>query len=247
MVKLPQQQGEDALAEAFGGKRGMAELGLPGLVFVIAFTITKQLSTAGWIALAVAGLLTLIRLARRETLQHALSGLVGVAVCAFIAMKTGKAEDFYAPGLLVNAGYAIACVISIIVRWPLVGLMIGPVLGENLTWRQVPGRLTAYVKVTWIWAALLMIRLSVQAPLWVASKMVVKDSPAYQDLVLALGLSRVVMGWPLWACGIYLSWLVLRKAPPPVKVAEQRDDVDERVEVTAHEAATPGDQPPIRS
>ena len=105
------------LYEAMGGGHGILDSSLPGLAFVIAYTATGQnLETAVWAAVAVGAVLLVARLARRETLQFAIAGFVGVAIAAFIAQKTGKAENFFLPGLLLNLGYALAYLISIAVR-----------------------------------------------------------------------------------------------------------------------------------
>ena len=102
------------LAEALGGAHGLADSSLPGLAFVVAYTISgSDLQTAIVGRVGVAVVLTAVRLARRETLQFAFAGLVGVGIAAFIAERTGRAEDFFLPGLLLNAGYALAYAISI--------------------------------------------------------------------------------------------------------------------------------------
>jgi hypothetical protein len=238
VVKLSQHQ-DDPLVEALGGKRGVADLGLPGLVFVSFFTATKNLTVSVWAAVGVAALLTVIRLIRRETLQHAINGFIGVAICAFFALKSGKAENYFLPGLLVNAAYAGACIISILVRWPLLGLALGPLLKEDFAWRRVPERLAVYTKITWVWAALFLFRLLVKLPLYLTSH------------VTALGIVHALLGWPLWAVGIYLTWRILRKAPPPVK-AEDLKQRDEQTEHLGGETAPPVSQsaagePPIRS
>ncbi len=131
------------LLEAMGGGHGIADSSLPGLAFVIAYTASGQdLETAIWAAVALGAVLLVVRLARRETLQFAIAGFVGVAIAAFIAQKTGKAENFFLPGLLLNLGYALAYLISIAVRWPLIGVFIGPLVGEGMEWRKDPRLMT---------------------------------------------------------------------------------------------------------
>ena len=132
MTSEPPQERAD-LVEALGGAHGLADSSLPGLAFVIAYTASGQeLEIAIWTAIAVAVGLTAVRLARRETLQFALSGLLGVGIAAFIASRTGRAEDFFLPGLLFNAAYAAAYAISIWIRWPLIGVIVGPLVGEGM-------------------------------------------------------------------------------------------------------------------
>jgi len=188
------------LLEAMGGGHGIADSSLPGLAFVIAYTVSGQsLETAVWSAVALGAILLVVRLARRETLQFAIAGFVGVAIAAFIAQKTGKAENFFLPGLLLNLGYALAYLISIIVRWPLVGVFIGPLVGEGMDWRKDPRLVRVYTRASWIWVGLFVFRLMVQLPLYLAGELV------------ALGLAKTAMGLPVFAIAVWLSYLVLRK------------------------------------
>jgi len=188
------------LAEALGGAHGVADSSLPSLGFVLAYTLGgSDLQTAIIAALAVAVLTTGVRLARRETLQFALAGLVGVGIAAFIAERTGRAEDFFLPGLLLNAGYALAYVISIWVRWPLIGVVAGPLVGEGMEWRKDPARVSVYTKASWIWVGVFAIRLAVQLPLYFAGA------------VVALGIAKAAMGIPIFAVAIWLTYLVLRQ------------------------------------
>ena len=125
-----------------------------------------------------------------------MSGIVGVAICAFTAFRTGNAADYYLPGFWTNGIYSVAFVASIIVGWPLAGLIFGYIRGEQLTWRQKPERLKAYKLATWIMAAVLLLRLAIQIPLY------------YMNATEVLGAMRIVMGLPLYAAGIWLAWRV---------------------------------------
>ena len=106
---MTDRRGTPTIAEAVGGPLGMAETTLPAVAFVVAYTASGQeTNVAAAVAVALALLLSVARLVKRETPRHALSGLVGVAFAAFIATKSGKAENFFLPGLLANAAYATA-------------------------------------------------------------------------------------------------------------------------------------------
>jgi hypothetical protein len=180
---------------------------------VITYTASgSDLKLAAWVAVGVGALMTVIRLVRRETLMFALAGFAGVALSAFIADRTGRAEDFFLPGLLLNAGYAAAYLISILVRWPLLGVIVAPVLGEGKTWRKDPERLRLYTRASWIWVGVFVVRLAVQLPLYLAGAL------------LALGIAKTAMGLPIFLVAIWLSYLVLnpgrgraadRRAPSP--------------------------------
>lgn len=189
------------LLDELGGPQGIADSSIPGLAFVIAYTVTGQkLELAAVIAVGIAALIGLIRLVRGERARYAASGFFGVALAAFIATRTGKAEDFFLPGLLFNAGYALAYAVSIAIRWPLMGVFIGPLIGEGMAWRENPDRVRLFNKISWLWVATFLLRLAVQLPLYLTGALV------------ALGVAKTAMGLPLFALAIYLSYLMLRAA-----------------------------------
>ena len=202
---------EDAVKKAFGGKRGMADVGIPALVFLVIYTATKDLNPALWASIGVAAVLTVVRLLRKETLQHALSGLFGVLVCAALAKWTGRPENYYLPGLLLNYGYGAVCIVTAALRWPIVGLMLGPITGEMLSWRQVPGRLKAFTSATWVLAGMFVLRVAVQTPLWLAHQ------------TTTLGITRLVLGYPVYIAALYFCWQIIKQAPPPVKPQADED------------------------
>ncbi len=182
-----------------GGARGIADSGLPALAFVTAYTLGGQdVSLAAWIAVGVGVAITIVRVVRRETLQFALAGFAGVALAAFVADRTGRAENFFLPGLLFNALYAAAYVVSIAVRWPLIGLIVESVEGRGRTWREDPERVRLYSRASWIWVGVFLTRLAVQLPLYLAGALV------------ALGIARTAMGLPIFVLAIWLTYLVLR-------------------------------------
>jgi hypothetical protein len=190
-----------AAAAALGGPLGIAESALPPVAYVTAYTAAGQdTHLAIIVALALGVLLTIARIARGQTVQFALSGLAGVALAAFVVSRTGKAEDYFLPGILINLAYTAGYLISIIVRWPLIGVIIGLATGGSMAWRRDAGLVSAYRRASWIWVGLFGLRFAVQLPLYLA------------HAVVALGVARVAMGLPLFALGIWLSYLVLKQA-----------------------------------
>jgi uncharacterized protein DUF3159 len=204
----PEHAPPPSLAEAIGGPLGVAETSLPAVAFVVAYTASgSDTNTAAGVAVGLALLLTVARLARRESPQHALSGLVGVGFAAFIATRSGKAENFFLPGLLTNAVCASALLVSLAVRRPLVGIIVTKLDGEDDGWRDDPGRMRAFVRATWLWAGLFVVRFVIQLPLYLAGA------------VVALGIARTALGLPVFALGLWLTWLLVRRhrvpAPAP--------------------------------
>ncbi|WP_234371099.1 DUF3159 domain-containing protein [Streptomyces sp. XY431] len=200
------REAADTVMKAFGGVRGMIDMTLPGLVFIVTYNITHKVPAAAWAALALSALFVVARLLKRETVQHAFSGVFGVAIGAWISMKTGKAENFYLPGLLWNVGYCVGLAVSALVRWPLIGIMLGPVTGEMFTWRKEnPGRLAAYTKATWAWVVIMGIKPLILFPLY------------FTHNVNLLGWLKVALGIPPLLLAMYVTWQILLKAPPPIK------------------------------
>jgi hypothetical protein len=197
-----------SLAEAIGGPLGMAETSLPAVAFVVAYTASgSDTNTAAAVAVGLALVLAVARLVRRESPQHALSGLIGVGFAAFIATRSGKAENFFLPGLLANAVYASAFLISLAVRRPLVGIIVTKLDGEDERWREDPRRMRAFARATWLWAGLFLLRLLIQLPLYLAGA------------VVALGVARTALGLPVFGLGLWLTWLLVRRSRVPAAAA----------------------------
>lgn len=209
---MSNEEDKAKILRAMGGTKGLLDSGLPALIFLVIFNITKEVQQAAYGALALSLVLTIIRLAKRETIQHAISGVVGVAICAWLSNRTGKAEDFYLPGLWTNAIYGAVYLVSILVRWPIIGVIIGPLLEENFRWRKDPLRTKVYIKATWLWVGMFAIRLLVQYPLYISGN------------VNALGTARLIMGYPLFIATAWATWIVIKSGP---KLREDLRNVSE--------------------
>jgi hypothetical protein len=201
-VETPERR-PPTLLEAMGGPLGMLETSLPAVAFIVAYTASgSNTDTAAIVAVGLTVALTVVRLGRRESPRHALSGLVGVGFAAFIATRSGRAEDFFLPGLLANTAYAAAFLVSLAVRRPLVGVIVGYLDGSGQGWRADRVRYKAFARASWLWATLFLVRLAVQLPLYLAGA------------VVALGVARTAMGLPLFALALWLTWLITRRPPP---------------------------------
>lgn len=214
---------EFSLADSIGGVRGVIDSVLPYSVFSLVYAFTKDLQTSIISALVPVVVLVIWRLIARETVSQALSGVLVIALGAYIANKTGSAKTFFLPNILKNAGFALGYLVSILVRWPLIGVVVGPVTGEMFAWRQDPARLAAYQRATWLWVGMSVIRLAVQIPLYIAG-----------NVTLLGTLNAAVLSLPLYVLTIYLSWLVLK----PVPLAKHPDEPppDDRAAGVAEDA-----------
>ena len=130
------------LSQAVGGWRGSLETALPTIAFVAGWTLTKEvrpsLIAAGVAAVILAGL----RLAQRQSLQYVLSAVFATAIAAFFALRSGKAEDAFLPGIIINAVYAVGTLVSVLTRYPLIGFVVGAgdpeAKTDPLRWRRDP-------------------------------------------------------------------------------------------------------------
>ena len=198
---MTQHEDRDKVLAAFGGKKGLIDSGIPAVIFLAVFNITDRLNTALIASIAISAILTIFRLARRDTIQHALSGFIGVLICAWFANRTGNASDLYIPKLLTNLGYGTLYLVANLAGWPILGLMLGPILGENLKWRNHPERKRAYILASWLWVAMFFTRIAVQYPIYRSGN------------VNLLGTVNLAMGYPLFIATAYGSWMVLKNAP----------------------------------
>jgi hypothetical protein len=218
---------EAALFAAFGGVRGMIETTVPGLVFVAIYTVNRDIKSSAIAALALSVLMGVARLAQRDTLKHAFSGIFGVAFGAVFALMSGNAKNFYLPGMLYTLGLAIAYLVSAALRFPLLGLILGPVFKENLSWRtRNPGRLRAYTKASWAWGLILLAKSAILFPLY------------WWGNATQLGWVKVALGIPPFLLSVYLTWIFLVKAPPPIDVIAEMEAEEKAKEEAKAKAAS---------
>ncbi|MBU6313542.1 MAG: DUF3159 domain-containing protein [Actinomycetales bacterium] len=199
---------KETVLKALGGKKGLIDSGLPSVVFLVAFNLKHDLRIAIWAALTLSISLAIIRLAKKDTIQHSISGILGVLICAYFANRSGNASDFYIPKLLTNLAYGSAYLIANLVGWPLLGIVLGPLLGENFEWRKNPERKKLYTRASWIWVAMFFSRIAVQYPIYRSGN------------VNLLGTVNLAMGYPLFFAAAYGSWLVIKTAPPIINSTE---------------------------
>jgi len=184
--------------EAMGGVRGFIESVLPGLIFVVIYLITEDLWPPLIASVAVALIATIVRIIGGTSVQQAAAGIIGVAVAAIWAWRTGEAKDYFALGLWTNAIYLAACLISLLARRPLVGYVVGALTGDINGWSRDKFQRRAYGWATGVWTATFALRLIIQLPLYLGAQ------------VAWLGSMRLVMGVPLWALALWITWLLVR-------------------------------------
>ena len=203
-----------------GGVSGMIYSSLPVLVFVGTSRLLG-LSAAVGAALGIGALILLWRLIRRESAQPAVSGLIGVVVCALIAYMLGESKGYFLLGIWTSLLWAAVFAASILIRRPVVGYIWSWLGGHDRAWRDVRRAVYAFDIATLTWVLVFTARFVVQRLLY--------DSDHTGWLVVA----RISMGWPLTAASAVVTYLAIRIAQRALQMA-----------TVIAEAATAGATPP---
>jgi hypothetical protein len=193
------------LSQSLGGVRGMLEAALPFVAFTISWVIGRTLYPALGAALGVAVVLGMVRLVQRQSLRYVLTAVFPTAIGAFVATRTGRAEDVFLPGILYNGGLALLSLFTMAVRYPLVGFVIGAAVGEPTSWAQDRGLVRMTSKLTMVLAVTYLLRFVIQLPLFLAGQ------------VVWLGVAKVVLGWPLLIAALAVIGLLLSKGKTPME------------------------------
>ena len=202
--------GKHPLWNAMGGALGIVETVLPGLLFVTVFTFTLNPWLAIWISVGVSALFTLYRLIRRQAATQALVGLAGVVISAVLALMSNKPEDNFVVGMVTNGVYGTAFLLSIIVGWPLIGVVVGLVRSEGSNWRKNRHHKRVFMGVTAMWVGMFFLRLLIEVPLYVAGN------------VAGLATAKLILGLPLYVPVLALTWLIIRSLYREKSTNEQK-------------------------
>ena len=208
------------LATALGGRRGMLEAAVPTIAFTVLFLTTHDLRLALLLAVGCAAVLLVVRLVERTTPQFVVNSLFGIGIGALFAWRAarggGDANDqalaYFLPGILYNAGYALVMVFTILLRWPIVGFMVGGVTGDPTGWREDRGVVRLCSRLTWLLVLPCLVRVAVQAPVYLAGRNGWWDQ---DSAVATLGVAKLAMGWPLQVAALAaMVWLLSRNSTP---------------------------------
>jgi len=187
-----------SLLAAVGGVRGLVEAILPGLGFLVTYTLTKSLVLSVLAPVALAVIFVAIRLATRTPLTQALAGIFGIALSAVLALVSGRPENNFVPGILINVGSLVVLLVSITIRWPLIGVVVGFLTNEVSAWKTDRAKRRVLYLATWLWAGLFALRLAVEVPLYLVRE------------VELLGIAKLVLGLPFYAAMLWVTWLLVR-------------------------------------
>jgi hypothetical protein len=210
------------LVESIGGWRGLVDSGLPVVVFVAA-NAAAGLTAAVWAAVAAGAVLFVLRLVRRETVQQAVSGFLGIAVAAYIASRTGEARGFFLLGIWASFAYAGVFAASVLLRWPLVGVIWEYVDGAGSGWRRNRALMRVYTWTTLVWVGVFLSRGLVQRFLY------------EEDRTGWLAVARLAMGYPLTVAALVVSVLAVRRVRRMTALPTAPEDFDLVPDIAPHE------------
>lgn len=192
-----------ALVTAIGGVRGVAESVLPGFAFLVVYAITKELVPSVLIPVAVGLVFVVARLVQRQSVAMSFAGILGVAVSAALALFTGKAESNFIPGIVINVVCLIVLLVTLAIRRPLIGVIVGFLLPPNADgtahdWRADRAQRRVLTVATWMWVGLFAVRLVIEIPLCLTAQ-----------VELLAGI-KLITGVPLYAALLWVTWLLVR-------------------------------------
>jgi len=191
------------LSKALGGKRGMLEGAIPTLGFTLMWISTHNLQLSLIVSGALAVTALVVRVVQRSSVQFVVNAIIGITIAAIFALRSGKAEDAFLPGLIYNAAYAALLTGSVLVRWPLVGFMIGSVTGRPTEWHEDRYLVGLCSRLTLILAAPCILRVLVQFPLYQSGQ------------AGWLGIAKISLGWPLQIAALaVMVWMLSRNSTP---------------------------------
>jgi hypothetical protein len=195
----------EQVSAQLGGWRGSVEAAIPIAVFIV-LNMVWSLRPALVSSVGLALLIAAVRLAQRRPIRYALNGLFGIALGAVMSWRSGEARDFYLPGIFISYAYAAAMIVSVLVRHPLVGWLYSVLFtGGRSEWRGDARLMRTFTWLTWLWAAVWILKVSAQAGLYLA------------DQEHLLGVARLVLGTPPYLLLLVLTLWVVRRVEKPAE------------------------------
>lgn len=210
----------EQISDQLGGVRGLIESSIPVLAFVLLNVLLGEAvldigkrPALTWAIVGSVGSALLIgayRLTRKQPVRHAVNGIFGIAVGAFLAYRTGEAKNFYLPGILLTFAQVVALLVSAAVRRPIIGYVWGVLAnGGKHDWFTNTRLFKTFQWLTLLWAASLFVRAGVQFWLYLA------------DQANAIGIVRILISWPIYAATFaFTAWAVHRVTTAQAAEAE---------------------------
>jgi len=199
-----QVDGKSLLA-SIGGVQGLVENALPSFLYVLVYAIWKSIPIALWVVGVVIVVLSIRHLVKRKPVIQLIGSFVGLGLAIWLTTRPGgEAKDYFVQGLITNIAYGSVFLLSVIIRWPIIGILVGVFTGQGTTWRSDRRKVRFFDLVTMLWVGLFATRLAFEVPLYLIG-----------DVVM-LGFVKLVLGLPFYLTMIWVSWLLLRRVIQPV-------------------------------
>ncbi len=214
------------LSASLGGRRGMLEAAIPGIVFSAVWLPTKELEAALIASLAIAGLALVVRLLQKSSTQYVFNAIFGIGIgWVFVrwAESSGGSESdqalaFFLPGILLSLGYTVVFGTSCLVGWPVLGFMLGAATEDPIGWHKNKQVVKLCSRLTWVMLIPGAIGVLGQGPVWLLGHYDVIDPDVAVVIILVL---RTGLGWALrigsWTL---MVWMLARNATPIEEDAE---------------------------
>ncbi len=201
-----------SLLESVGGVQGLIETTLPSFLYVVTFAFSRSVFiSVSVVAIAVLAL-TVRHIVKKRPLTQLVGSLLGIGLAIYLTLRPGaQAGDFYLKDFWINGAYGSVLLLSVIVRWPIIGVIVGFLAGQGLTWRKDRRKVRFFDLVTLLWVGLFAVRLAVELPLYLLGD------------IVALGFIKLVLGLPFYLTMVWVSWRLLRKVITP----EQDGNLDQ--------------------
>src|SRR5450631_2186674 len=217
----------ERLSSALGGARGSFETALPTVAFVVAWVWLHDVVVAVGASVVVVLVLLTVRLVMRQTPRYVLSAVLATAFAAFFALRTGKAEAAFLPGILTSAGWGVGSLLSVLLRWPIVGFMVAaadPRMAQEpasfapfTSWRRDRGLVAVCQRLTMVLVVLYAVRVVVMYPMYLAGQ------------VELLGVAKIALGWPAYLCALAIMGMILVRGRTPLAVTEPQTASEPRI------------------
>jgi len=203
----------ERLSSAVGGARGSFETALPTIAFVAAWMWRHDVKIAVAASAVIVLILLVVRVASRQTPRYVLSAVLATAIAAYFALRSGRAEAAFLPGILTSAAWGVGSLLSVVVRWPIVGFIVAagdPRMAEDPTaWRRDSGLVRVCQKLTMVLVLLYAVRVAVMFPLYLAGQ------------VTLLGVAKIALGWPAYLCALAIMGMMLVRGKTPLTPTER--------------------------
>jgi energy-coupling factor transporter transmembrane protein EcfT len=208
------------LADSLGGRRGILEAAIPGLVFTLVWLPTKELKVALVASLLVAVAALVVRVVQKGPTQYVFNAIFSIAIgwifVRLAASSGGDANDqalaYFLPGILMSLGYTVVLGASCLVRWPMLGFMLGAATEDPFGWHDNPQVVRLCSRLTWVMLLPGAVGALLQGPVWLLAH---EGSISTGTAVAVIAALRLGLGWALrigsW---VLMIWLLARNATP---------------------------------